>query len=33
MARYFEEPQCMAICPMPKTCMIDSDVPRYAAAD
>jgi len=28
---FFEEPQCAAICPMPKTCIVDPDVPRYAA--
>jgi len=26
---YFDEPQCVAICPLPKTCIINPDVPRF----
>lgn len=29
---FFEEAQCVAICPMPKTILINPDVPRYQAA-
>jgi ferredoxin len=29
---FFDEPQCAAICPMPKTCIINPDVLRFAAA-
>ncbi len=29
---FFDEPQCAAICPMPKTCIVNPDVPRFAAA-
>jgi ferredoxin len=29
---FFSEPQCAAICPIPKTCIINPDVPRFAAA-
>jgi ferredoxin len=29
---FFEEAQCVAICPMPKTILIDPNVPRYQAA-
>ena len=26
---YFDEPQCVAVCPVPNTCVIDTTVPRY----
>ena len=29
---FFDEPQCVAICPIPKTCVINPDLPRYVAA-
>jgi ferredoxin len=29
---FFDEPQCAAICPMPKACIINPDVPRFQAA-
>ena len=29
---FFEWAQCVAICPMPKTIVINPDVPRYQAA-
>lgn len=29
---FFDEPQCVAICPSPKTIIINPDVPRYEAA-
>lgn len=29
---FFSEPQCAAVCPIPKTCIINPDVPRFAAA-
>ena len=29
---FFDEPQCVAICPIPKTCIINPDVPRFVAA-
>ncbi|MHB1022666.1 MAG: 4Fe-4S binding protein [Acidobacteriaceae bacterium] len=28
---FFDEPQCVSICPIPKTCIINPDVPRFAA--
>jgi ferredoxin len=28
---YFDEPQCVAVCPVPATCIIDNSVPRYVA--
>lgn len=29
---YFDEPQCVAVCPVDNTCVIDYAVPRYQAA-
>jgi ferredoxin len=29
---HFDEPQCVAACPVDNTCIIDTSVPRYAAA-
>lgn len=29
---FFDEPQCAVACPLPKTCVINPDLPRYAAA-
>jgi len=29
---FFEEPQCVSVCPIPRTCIVNPDVPRYAAA-
>ncbi len=29
---HFDEPQCVAACPVDKTVIIDSSYPRYAAA-
>jgi ferredoxin len=29
---FFAEAQCAAICPMPKTCIVNPGYPRYAAA-
>jgi ferredoxin len=29
---FFAEPQCVAICPIPKTININPDVPRFQAA-
>lgn len=29
---FFEEPQCVAICPLPKTILINPDVPRFQVA-
>jgi ferredoxin len=26
---YFETPQCVAVCPVELTCIIDTSVPRY----
>lgn len=26
---HFEEPQCVAVCPVDKTCVIDASLPRY----
>lgn len=26
---HFEEPQCVAVCPVDKTCVIDTSLPRY----
>ena len=26
---YFEDPQCVAVCPVDDTCVIDETVPRY----
>ena len=28
----FDEPQCVAVCPVEDTCIIDPRYPRYAAA-
>ena len=28
---YFAEPQCVSVCPIPGTCIINQDLPRYAA--
>jgi ferredoxin len=28
---YFDEPQCVAVCPVPDTCVIDMSYPRYQA--
>ena len=29
---FFDDPQCVASCPIPKTIVINPDVPRYQAA-
>ena len=29
---FFDEPQCASICPIPKTCIVNPNVPRYQAA-
>lgn len=29
---FFDEPQCASVCPIPKTCIVNPDVPRFAAA-
>ena len=29
---FFDAPQCVAACPIPKTCVINPNVPRYQAA-
>jgi len=29
---FFDEPQCAGICPMPKTCIINPNVPRFQTA-
>ena len=29
---FFDKPQCAVICPMPKTCIINPNVPRFALA-
>lgn len=26
---HFEEPQCVAVCPVEKTCVLDTSLPRY----
>lgn len=28
---YFDEPQCVAVCPVDDTCIIDNNYPRYVA--
>jgi len=28
---HFDEPQCVAVCPVDDTCVIDKAYPRYAA--
>jgi ferredoxin len=28
---WFDEPQCVAVCPVDFTCIIDTSVPRYVA--
>ena len=28
---YFDEPQCVAVCPLDDTCIIDNNYPRYVA--
>jgi len=28
---YFDDPQCVAVCPVDNTCVIDNSVPRYEA--
>jgi ferredoxin len=28
---YFDDPQCVAVCPVDKTCIIDPAQPRYQA--
>jgi len=28
----FDEPQCVSVCPVDDTCIIDNNYPRYAAA-
>jgi ferredoxin len=28
---YFDEPQCVAVCPVAMTCIVDKSVPRYQA--
>jgi ferredoxin len=29
---HFDKPQCVDMCPIPKTCVINPDLPRYQAA-
>jgi ferredoxin len=29
---YFDEPQCVAVCPVDNTCIIDPSYPRYQAS-
>jgi len=29
---FFDEPQCVSVCPVPKTCIVDVSRPRYQAA-
>ena len=29
---FFEDPQCVAVCPVENTCVIDGSYPRYEAA-
>lgn len=29
---HYDEPQCVAVCPVDGTCVIDNSVPRYQAA-
>lgn len=29
---YFDEPQCVAVCPVDDTCIIDTSYPRYQAS-
>ena len=29
---YFDDAQCVAVCPVDDTCIIDTSVPRYEAA-
>jgi len=29
---WFDEPQCVAACPVDNTCIVDTSVPRYQAA-
>ncbi|WP_008545824.1 4Fe-4S binding protein [Bradyrhizobium sp. CCGE-LA001] len=29
---YFDEPQCVAVCPVENTCVIDTSLPRYQGA-
>jgi ferredoxin len=29
---HHDEPQCVAVCPIEETCIIDDDFPRYEAA-
>jgi ferredoxin len=26
---YFDEPQCVAVCPVDNTCVVDTSLPRY----
>ena len=28
---YFDEPQCVMVCPIELTCVVDTSVPRYQA--
>ena len=28
---HFDQPQCVAVCPVDNTCIIDNSVPRYQA--
>jgi ferredoxin len=28
---HFDEPQCVAVCPVDLTCIVDTSVPRYQA--
>ncbi|WP_080667217.1 MULTISPECIES: 4Fe-4S binding protein [Bradyrhizobium] len=28
---YFDEPQCVAVCPVDNTCVVDTSLPRYQA--
>ncbi|MDD3649998.1 4Fe-4S binding protein [Immundisolibacter sp.] len=29
---YFDEPQCVAVCPVDNTCIVDTGYPRYQAS-
>jgi len=29
---FFDAPQCVEMCPIPKTCVVNPDVPRYQSA-
>lgn len=29
---FFDEPQCASVCPIPGTCIVNPDVPRFQAS-